>query len=69
MDSAELLRRLKRIAKQRGVPYAFDPRPGKGSHGRVTLGTHFTTVPTHGDIGKGLLHAILRDLGLNRDDL
>jgi len=69
MDTTELRRALKKAAKRRGVRYDFEPGPGKGSHGRVRFGDRFTHMPTHGEIGKGLLHKILRDLGLTKGEL
>ena len=48
----------------------FDPRTGKGSHGRLYFGNRFTTVKDRRkDLGQGLLSAMLRQLGLSRDDV
>ena len=48
----------------------FESRPGKGSHGRLYYGERFTTVKDRRkEIGAGLLGAMLRQLGLNRNDL
>ncbi len=45
-------------------------RRGKGSHGRLYYGEHFTTVKDRKqEIGKGLLAAMLKQLGLNPNDL
>jgi mRNA interferase HicA len=40
----ELLRRLKKVAKARKVELVYDPGHGKGSHGRVSLGSAFTAL-------------------------
>lgn len=45
-----------------GLTFRFDPSVGKGSHGRVHIGGRFTTVPR-----KGLLAAMLKDLGMDRE--
>lgn len=45
MKSAELLRKLKKIAKQRGVDLTTET--GKGSHQKVRLGDRRTIVPIH----------------------
>ena len=48
----------------------FDPRKGKGSHGRLFLGQRFTTVKDRRkEIGRGLFATMLRQLGLTRDDM
>jgi mRNA interferase HicA len=70
MTGNELLRRLRRLAKQRDVTFFYEGRPGKGGHGRIYVGDRFTTIPalSH-EIGPGLLTKILHDLGLTRRDL
>ena len=44
-----------------------EPRRGKGSHAKVTVGTYQTVIP-HGDIQKGTLASILKQLGIERED-
>jgi mRNA interferase HicA len=70
MTGHELLRKLRRLARQRGFAFLYEARHGKGGHGRIFLGDRFTTMPapTH-EIGPGLLSKILRDLALTRRDL
>lgn len=68
MKSAELLRKLKKYAKQRGLDYTTDP--GRGSHLKVRLGDGKTIIPEHNkELGTGLLAAILSDLGIKEKDL
>ena len=70
MNGAELARKLKRLAKQRGVWFEYEPRHGKGSHGRLVFGERLTTVKDpKKEIGPGLLHDMLKQLGLAKDDL
>ena len=59
---------MRHLAKQRGVAFSWEPRHGKGSHGRLLFGDRFTTVK-HGEIGPGLLSAMLKQLGLKKGDL
>jgi mRNA interferase HicA len=70
MTGNELLRKLRRLARRRGLTFLYEGRPGKGGHGRIYMGDRFTTVPalTH-EISPGLLSKIPRDLGLTRRDL
>jgi mRNA interferase HicA len=68
MKSAELMRKLPKAAKARGVK--FTSVPGKGSHFKVSFGDRRTIIPQHNkELGQGLLRAILKDLGLKEDDL
>jgi mRNA interferase HicA len=70
MNGSELLRRLRRLARQRELLFLYEPRQGKGGHGRIYVGDRFTTNPalTH-EVAPGLLAKILRDLGLSKRDL
>ena len=71
MDAAEFLRKVRKYAKDRGIPYALDTSQGRGSHAMVYLGGRRTVVPMHAgrEIGKGLLHGMLKDLGLTVLDI
>ena len=70
MTGAELVRRLRRLAKQRQTYIAYDPRRGKGSQGQLLFGDRLTTIKDpKKEIGEGLLNAMLKQLGLTRDDL
>lgn len=67
MTGAEFLRLIERLG---GVRVAFDRRHGKGSHGTLWFGGRKTVLKDRGkEIGKGLLHAMLKQLGLDRSDL
>lgn len=70
MTGNEFVRRVRRLGRKRGVAVRFESRPGKGSHGRLHFGERFATVKDRRkEIGAGLLAAMLRQLGLNREDL
>lgn len=49
------------------MDFSFDPNRGKGSHGEVRLGRFRTTVK-HGEIPRGALLNMLRDLNIDRGD-
>jgi len=70
MRGAEFLRAVKALGKRRGVEVYQDRTHGKGSHSRLFYGDKFTTLvkPTQ-EIGLGLLHDMLNQLGLNKKDL
>jgi hypothetical protein len=40
----EPLRKLRRLARRRGVHFGFDPTSGKGGHGVITFGERGTTL-------------------------
>lgn len=69
MTGAEFIRRVRKLGKARGIPVRFEARIGKGSHGRLYYGGRFTTVKDRKDIGPGLLHAMLAQLGVSEDDI
>jgi len=70
VNGAELARKLRRLAKQRGLDFSYDPRSGKGSHGRLFFGDRLTTVKDpKKEIGPGLLNDMLKQLGVKKEDL
>lgn len=61
---------MKKLARQNQVLVTFDPAHGKGSHGRVWYGTACTTLKDlKKDLGRGLLHDMCSDLGIDEKDL
>ena len=62
MTGDELIRRLRKLAKARGIELTFVPNRGKGSHGLIRLGTRRTVIKDRkAEIGKGLLeHDLIR---------
>ena len=70
MTGQELLRRLRRLARRRGVELRYEPRPGKGSHGLLIFGGRRTTLKDpRQELPKGTLRGILRQLGIRPEDL
>ena len=65
MDSREFIRRARAYARRNGKSFAYDSARGRGSHGRLYVGSRFTTV-RRGELGKGLLAAMLRQLDIDR---
>lgn len=70
MTGAEFVRRVRKVGHRTGVQVRFDPRQGKGSHGRLYYGRRFTTVKDRAkEISPGLLHSMLRQLELSERDI
>ena len=64
MTSREFIGRARAYARRTGQTFRFDPTHGKGSHGRVYVGSRFTTVQ-RGELRKGMLAAMLRQLNID----
>ena len=70
MKGSEFLRKIRQLAKQRGLHCEFVPGTGKGSHGRLYLGEAYTTLKDRKkEIGPGLLKRMCKQLGINSKDL
>lgn len=70
MNGNELLKKLKRAARERGIQLRLVERHGKGSHATVFFGSLRTTMKDRKkEIGPGLLASMLQDLGLTKDDI
>ena len=65
MNSREFVRRARIYARKAAQEFRFDPARGKGSHGRLYIGSRFTTVK-QGELSKGMLAAMLRQLNIDR---
>lgn len=70
MTGRELLRRVARLGRDKGVRVVFDPTRGKGSHGTLFYGRRFTILKDRKkEISKGLLNGMCSDLGIDPQDL
>ncbi|HET7177464.1 MAG TPA: type II toxin-antitoxin system HicA family toxin [Solirubrobacterales bacterium] len=70
MKGAEFVRKVQRLGKARGVSVEFVAERGKGSHGTLYYGDHFTVVrDLRDELKKGTLHGMLTQLGLRLEDL
>jgi len=70
MKASEFIKRVERVAKQRGISCRFDAARGKGSHGTLYFGDKRTVVKDRRkEVGRGLLHSMLNDLGLAAVDI
>ena len=70
MRGTELVRRLRKIGRKRGIHVELVPERGKGSHGLLYFGDRFTVVRDLKDeIKTGTFHAMLKQLGLTSQDL
>jgi mRNA interferase HicA len=68
MNRDELIRRARRLAKVRGLGCRVDEKRGKGSHLTLYFGDPFAVVP-RGELKSGTLAAILKQLGVEKDEI
>lgn len=70
MNGNELLKKLRKYAKANSTEVRFVSGQGKGSHGRIYLGPRYATIKDRKkDISPGLLLAMLKQLGLTKQDI
>lgn len=70
MKGLEFLRRVQQLGRRKGIPVRFEPHQGKGSHGRLWFGNHWATLKDRRkEIGKGLIKAMCKQLGIDPDEL
>ena len=69
MTGKEFIRRARRLGRKRGVDVRFDPKRGRGDHGTLYYGDRRTIVGGGGELGTGVLHQMLRDLGISLAEL
>ena len=68
VKGAEFERRVQKLAKEKDL--SFVTAKGKGSHGRLYLGSEFTTLKDRKkEIGRGLLAKMCRDLKIRAEEL
>lgn len=70
MNGRELIAKIRKHGRRRGKDVKFDPSGGKGSHGILSVDRRKTTVKDRKrEIGAGLLRQMLKDLGIDLDEL
>lgn len=70
MKGHEFIKRVSRLGRTRGVEIRVDKKRGKGSHVTLYFGPRFTIVRNPKDeLKTGTLNAMLKQLGLKREDI
>ncbi len=70
MNGSELLKKLRKLAKQKGVDVRIEKHHGKGSHATLYFGGKRTTIKDRKkELGVGLLNSMLKDLGIEKDEI
>jgi len=69
VNAGAFRRQVRQYARRNNLEFRYDPRRGKGSHGRIYLGNRLTTVKSgNKTIAAGLLHKMLKDLQIDPKD-
>ena len=64
------IREMQKLAEEKHLTCFFVANKGKGSHGRLYLGSEFTTLKDRKkELGKGLLGKMCRDLKIRAEEL
>ena len=70
MKGSEFIRKVKKLAKERGVKARVEQKRGKGSHVTLYFGPKFTIVRNPKDeLKTGTFKAMLSQLGIKEDEL
>ncbi len=70
MTGREFIRRLRRLARKRGLRVVLDEAAGKGDHATLYLDGRRTLIPDMvGDLRPGTFRTMCRNLGINPRDL
>ncbi len=70
MRGNEFITKVKKLAKERGLKFRLEKKRGKGSHQTLYFGDKLTIIRDPKDeLKTGTLHAMLKQLGLTKDDI
>jgi len=70
MKGNEFIKRIRKYGKQHGIHVKWMDERGKGNHGTLYLGHHYTVVRNPKDeLKTGTLNAMLKQLGLKKEDI
>ena len=70
MKGSEFIRKIKKLAKKRGIEAYVDKKRGKGSHVTLYFGDRLTIVRNPSDeLKTGTLKAMLKQLDLKENDI
>ncbi len=70
MSGNEFVEKIKKLGKKWGVQVTIDETRCKGSHRSLYFGDKNATIPNlKKELKKGIFHAILKQLGISKDDL
>jgi len=70
MTGQEFIKAVRKWARQRDIAVELDTEHGKGSHAILRVGKRSTVIKDRRkELGKGLLHAMCKQLGIDPTEL
>ena len=70
MTAQELIRRLRKLARKKGLSFRLDAARGKGDHAKVFLGDSSSFLPgKRGELKPKTFRSICNQLGVKPEDL
>lgn len=70
MNGHELIARIRKLGRRRGIAVLLSPERGRGSHATLSFGGRMAVIPHQAaELKKGTLHGILKQLGIELEDL
>lgn len=70
MKGSEFLKKITKLAKEKGISIKLVQRRGKGSHSTLFYGTRFTIIRNLKDeLKTGTYNAMLKQLGIDPKEL
>ena len=69
MNGRQLINRVRRLGRRRGIAVRFDKTKGKGSHGTLYYGDRLAVLPDRRKTLKpGTFRGVCKQLGIDPDD-
>jgi mRNA interferase HicA len=65
----EFIRRVRRLARKRGVLVEVDESAGRGDHMKLYFGNRRSTLPGLGELKTGTFHGMCKQLGIDPKEL
>jgi mRNA interferase HicA len=65
----EFIRRVRRLARKRGVLVEVNKSAGKGDHRKLYFGSRRATLPGLGELKTGTFHGLCKQLGIDPKEL
>jgi len=70
MKGGEFIKRVKKLAKAKGVPFEINRERGKGSHITLYYADRYTILRNRKDeLKTGTYHAMLKQLGIDKSEI
>jgi mRNA interferase HicA len=65
----EFIRRVRKLARKRGVLFEVNESAGKGAHRKLYFGSCGTTLPGLGELKTGTFQGLCKQLGIDPKEL